>query len=662
MQPIHELLAAVVDHEGHPRYLGELTQRIGEFDSPVPSGLAGSYVELCRACSASLVGRSKEAREAVSAVRSTFASLNLIDPLTTVDLVRGIALVEEGELGRAIVVLGETIATYGPHVEDGYRRCQLAELLLYYGLAHRRLGFRDIALETYLRGLRVAADLDLPDAHLLSSMFHNNIAVILRLEGDHVASVQHLERGIEVSLDQELPSSQVAQRLNLVRGLRTLGREEDAERWLAEAETLADCDRLHADVREAHARIAIDEGRLQEAVDLMATVLVVRRTVNKPHAMLSTLQLYGSALRKLGDPGAGALLAEGFELAERLGELEQEETLTEELVSFHRGQGHVEQALDWSTRLVEVVRRRADEQRSFQLQQLRARHELDEHAHRAELLKVRTVELERAVQERTEKLVEQNRELSEARDAARAASVAKSRFLAVTSHELRTPLNAVLGYTEMLQEEHAGGDLEPEELTDALGRVHGAARHLLGLIQRILTLSSLEGGMEQPVPAPFDAVDLLREALAEVEPRASHRGHRLELLPSGALPVHTDAERLRRITDQLLANAIDHNDPTTVQVHARRLGERLVVEVSNGGQAFDASRLEELFAPFTQADMTYTRERGGLGLGLTLARYEAELLGGRLLGEARQEGGLVLRVEVPAHLVLDQQSPVTARG
>lgn len=638
------LLRAVVERDGHPEPYGVLTEHLDAFDGEAErTPLEDAFLLLASSSVACLAGRSEEARAGALRARPHFHGLT--DPCALVDLIVGITHVDQAELGRAIVVLGDAIPAYQPHVgDDPHRLCVLGEMELYYGLAHRRLGFRDVALETNLRGLALLADVDLRDARLLRSMYHNNVAVILRMEGDHDESRAHLERAIAIGDQEGLVNSRVAQRLNLVRALTRTGEHEAAGRWLDEAASIATTRRQQADVDQARARIALTEGRAAEAVGLLEPVLAIRRDEGRSTMLVRTLALLGQALVAAQDPRARAILEEGMALAREQGDLEQQEGLAEALRDEARQRDDPATALDHSETILRIVRQRADDQRSFQLQQIRARHELEEHLHREELLRVRTVELEAAVARRTAELMTRNAALQEAQDAARAAALAKSRFLAVTSHELRTPLNAVLGYTEMLQEELEDG-VQPE--AESLEQIHRAAQHMLDLVQRVLSLASLESGLEQPVCAPFDAAATLDDVLGSAASWAERRGHTMTVTVPRPLPVHTDEARLRRVVRQLVDNAIDHNEPTSIDVVVALEGEELVVEVSNAGRPFDVAELEELFAPFTQADMTYTRRRGGLGLGLALARQEVQLLGGRIVGAPREGGGLIVRVAVP---------------
>jgi PAS domain S-box-containing protein len=207
------------------------------------------------------------------------------------------------------------------------------------------------------------------------------------------------------------------------------------------------------------------------------------------------------------------------------------------------------------------------------------------------------------------------------------ASRAKSEFLAVMSHELRTPLNAILGYTDLFL---AGIPAPlPDPFRPQVERVQTAARHLLGLIEEILTFARLESGKEEVAPAPTTAAAVLEEACALVEPLALERGigfvvHR----PDPDVPLRTDARKARQVLVNLAGNAVKFTERGEVEISAAAEGESVLFRVRDTGPGIAPEHHERIFEPFWQAEQGLVRRHGGSGLGLSVARQLARLMGG----------------------------------
>ena len=248
-----------------------------------------------------------------------------------------------------------------------------------------------------------------------------------------------------------------------------------------------------------------------------------------------------------------------------------------------------------------------------------------------------------------------------ARAQAVAASTAKSGFLATMSHEIRTPINAVIGYLELL-------DLEIEGPLTAgqrrhLARASASSRHLLELITEVLDFSRIEAervALEQSV---FRVGDAVNGALGLVAPQARLRGLEVTDAVSGyasGLAAHGDEARVRQILVNLIGNAIKFTEPragaagraeagritvsagmaTTPSPGARLAGDGpwVYLRVEDTGAGIPRDRLDAIFEPFVQADMTLTRPHGGTGLGLAISRRLARLMGGDVT--ARSEVGV----------------------
>jgi signal transduction histidine kinase len=218
-----------------------------------------------------------------------------------------------------------------------------------------------------------------------------------------------------------------------------------------------------------------------------------------------------------------------------------------------------------------------------------------------------------------------------ARDEAERANRAKSDFLAVMSHELRTPLNAIIGYGSLLR------DGIPDPATagqrQQIERIGASAKHLLALIDEVLTLSRLELGRERITPASVDVATLVEEAAAMMEPDAHKKGLRLSLVvPEQPVSMVTDAGKLRQALVNLLGNAVKFTDHGEVCIRAlcEQEGEAVVFEVEDTGIGIDAQHLPRVFDAFWQVDQAPTRRVGGTGLGLHVTRRLVRLLGGEV--------------------------------
>ncbi len=228
---------------------------------------------------------------------------------------------------------------------------------------------------------------------------------------------------------------------------------------------------------------------------------------------------------------------------------------------------------------------------------------------------------------------------------AEAASDAKSAFIAATSHELRTPLSAIIGYTELIM---AGisGQVTPEQ-TQFLDRIKMATRHLVSLIEEILTFSRIEAGKEDLLLEPCDLAELAEEAVSLLEPQARRKGLTLAFQTPPQLPLVSDARKLRQVLLNLLGNAVKFTDAGSVSLELSREGENAWVRVSDTGPGISPDQLDRIFEAFTQADQSMTRRKGGTGLGLAVSRKLVELLGGDLTVESTLGQGSVFIVRLP---------------
>ena len=227
--------------------------------------------------------------------------------------------------------------------------------------------------------------------------------------------------------------------------------------------------------------------------------------------------------------------------------------------------------------------------------------------------------------------------LSEALVKAQAANNAKSRFLANMSHEIRTPMNAVIGLSFLAR--RRGGDAQQQ---DYLQKIDQAANSLLRIIDDILDISKIEAGKLDLDQTDFDLVQVVLDVTDMTKMRVTEKGLTCSLEMPDALPgrVVGDPIRVGQILNNLCSNAVKFT-PSEGSVHlALRVVEKsdsdllVTLSVADTGIGIASETIGKLFAPFTQADSSITREFGGTGLGLSISRQLAEMMGGSLTVES----------------------------
>jgi PAS domain S-box-containing protein len=237
-------------------------------------------------------------------------------------------------------------------------------------------------------------------------------------------------------------------------------------------------------------------------------------------------------------------------------------------------------------------------------------------------------------------------ELAAARDAAEAASRAKSAFLANTSHEIRTPLNGLLGLARLALRD----DLTEAQRKTYVAHLLDSAQGLSATLSDILDLSKIEAGKLAIESVPFALADALHAVCRAERNLAQAKGLALDVQVDSALPplVCGDATRVRQIVGNFVSNAIKFTDAGGVRVEASPLSDTTVrIAVSDTGIGIDAATRARLFEPFSQADESTTRRYGGTGLGLSICRELARLMGGRVGVDSTPGEGSTFWVELP---------------
>lgn len=247
---------------------------------------------------------------------------------------------------------------------------------------------------------------------------------------------------------------------------------------------------------------------------------------------------------------------------------------------------------------------------------------------------------------------------------AEAASRAKSEFLALMSHELRTPLNAIIGFSEIIESEMLG-PINIERYRDYAHDIHGSGQHLLGIINDILDLAKAEANALELSEETFPLDPLLQDALRMLRQDATKAGLRLALqAPESQLELYADRRYLRQIVLNMLSNAVKFTERGGEIVLSAGLdmsGDCLIRCVDSGiGIAVED--LDHVLKPFVQVGSTYTREKGGTGLGLPLVKKLVELHGGALTLESRLGVGTTVSVRLPAWRVAGRTSSSVVRA
>ncbi|MDP3824159.1 MAG: PAS domain S-box protein [Burkholderiales bacterium] len=251
--------------------------------------------------------------------------------------------------------------------------------------------------------------------------------------------------------------------------------------------------------------------------------------------------------------------------------------------------------------------------------------------------------------------------LAAARDAAEAASRAKSAFLANTSHEIRTPLNGLLGLARLAMQE----DLLDSRRQQYLNQIFDSAQSLSGIISDILDVSKIEAGKITLEDLPFGLRDTLRSVHHAYQSLADVKGLTLALSVADDVPdtVRGDPVRVRQILSNFITNGLKFTDRGEVRIEASTTAQGWVrLAVIDTGPGVEPATQARLFMPFSQGDSSTTRRFGGTGLGLSICRELARLMGGEVGLHSTPGQGSSFWAELPLQAAEPAQVPASTEA
>lgn len=278
-----------------------------------------------------------------------------------------------------------------------------------------------------------------------------------------------------------------------------------------------------------------------------------------------------------------------------------------------------------------------------------ANQQLWEYSCKIEMTNLELEDQKQELENHREQLVITNNSLEEAKGNAEHANATKSEFLANMSHEIRTPMTAILGFAEQLLQP----DLNENERVDAIQTIRRNGKFLLQIINDILDLSKIEAGRLEvekmrcsPIQVVLDSVSLMRN-------RADAKGLTIDVKFESSIPedIDTDPMRLRQILINLLSNAIKFTQSGSITVSSKCIKDHfdkplMQFDIIDTGIGLSDDQLRKLFQPFTQADTSTNRKFGGTGLGLTICKRLATVLGGDVTATSELNKGSTFSLTV----------------
>ncbi|MCP4347074.1 MAG: transporter substrate-binding domain-containing protein [Desulfobacterales bacterium] len=248
----------------------------------------------------------------------------------------------------------------------------------------------------------------------------------------------------------------------------------------------------------------------------------------------------------------------------------------------------------------------------------------------------------------TEYLKKSEEKYKAAKEAAETANRTKSVFLANMSHEIRTPMNSVIGYLSLVLEDSSIS----KKHRDYLETAHKSSKALMGLINDILSVSKLESGRLKMEKIPLNLHTMMQEIIRTLDIAVKNKGLSLELKIDTRVPENIigDPDKLKQILINLIGNAVKFTEKGRIAITVEPANENSTLHfiINDSGIGIPADRLDKIFEPFTQADGSTARRFGGTGLGTTISRQLAELMGGKIRVESKEGKGSTFCLTIPA--------------
>jgi signal transduction histidine kinase len=381
---------------------------------------------------------------------------------------------------------------------------------------------------------------------------------------------------------------------------------------------------------------------------LQQYLAAAQSTGSKRDETWALLLLGETSTKQRNAASALSYLSQALEIARPVGLRSEEARCHELLCEVHEQQGHYEQALAEFRLFYQAKETIFNDSSAQRIANLQVLHQVETAKRDAEINHLKTVELQREIEERKKieselehRVAVRTLELSLARDAAEAASRAKSAFLAVMGHELRTPLHGILLAAELLREQPQ----PPAQQAQYAEMILSSGRRLWQMVEGVLDYTATDA----PAKVPVDAALILNDNLMRFEPRAARRELTLTFDIDQPLPtLLADPRQFDRMVQRLLDNAVRFTPAGgRIQVTSRGLpscslpaGSQPALEVAvfNSGAPLLPAEYDQLFEPFFQREVSHLQHSEGAGLGLALARRQAEAHGGTVTAKAAPDG------------------------